>query len=190
MKTLVLVRHAATTMAGRFCGQSDPDLNAAGIAQLPRITEQCATLGIRRILSSDLRRASQTAKAVAERTGVDVELRPALCEIHFGLWEGLSWTEIEAQSPQEARAWLEEFPLRRAPQGEPYADFSQRVEQEFRILLADGADQTVAVVTHRGVLQHALTRFFGRTEQQALEQTAAYGAVISVDSSVAQEVLP
>lgn len=190
MKTLVLVRHAATAMAGRFCGQSDPDLDAAGLAQLPQIARQLATLKIRRILSSDLRRALQTAQAIAERIGVQAELRPALREIHFGLWEGLSWTEIEAQFPREAKAWLEEFPLRRAPQGEPYADFSQRVEQEFRMLLADSADQAVAVVTHRGVMQYALTRLFGRTEQQALEQTAAYGAVISLDSSVAQEVLP
>jgi broad specificity phosphatase PhoE len=190
MKTLVLVRHAATAMAGRFCGQSNPDLDAAGIAQLPHIVQRVAPLGIGRILSSDLRRASQTAQAIAERTGVHVELHRALREIHFGLWEGLNWTEIEAQFPREAQAWLEQFPLRHAPQGERHADFSQRVEQEFGLLFAEGINQTTAIVTHRGVMQYALIRFFGRTEQQASEQTAAYGAVISVESSVAQEVLP
>ncbi|HEX3107369.1 MAG TPA: histidine phosphatase family protein [Terriglobales bacterium] len=179
MKTIILIRHAETAMAGRFCGHSDPELNATGEMQLARIIEQVLPLGIDRIVSSDLRRASRTAQVIGQRIGVDPEFRQRLREIHFGLWEGMSWNEITACCPREAQAWIAEFPSD-APQGEPYAELCVRVEMEFDYLLNTSADGVVAVVTHRGPMRYALTKFFGRSEQEAFDQTAAYGAVIVV----------
>lgn len=179
MKTIILIRHAETAMAGRFCGHSDPELNAAGEVQLARIVEQVLPLGIDRIVSSDLRRACRTAQAIGQRIGVDPELRQQLREIHFGLWEGMSWNEITAHFPREAQGWIAGFPSD-APQGEPYEELCARVEMEFDSLLDTSADGVIAVVTHRGPMRYALTKFFGRSEQEAFEQTAAYGAVIVV----------
>lgn len=179
MREIVLIRHAETAMAGRFCGHSDPELNAAGEMHLARIVEQVLPFGIDRIVSSDLRRAYRTAQAIGQRHGIDPELRQRLREIHFGLWEGMSWSEITAHFSREAQAWIAEFPSD-APQGEPYAEFCVRVEMEFDSLLNTNADGVIAVVTHRGPMRYALTKFFGRSEQEAFEQTAAYGAVIVV----------
>jgi len=33
MSRVLFIRHAETEMAGRYCGHSDPDLNAQGRAQ-------------------------------------------------------------------------------------------------------------------------------------------------------------
>jgi len=180
MKTVILIRHAETAMAGRFCGHSDPDLNAAGLAQLPRIVRRLGLSRIDRMLCSDLQRARQTALAIARKFAISVELRPALREIHFGLWEGLRWSEIEARFPREAEAWLNEFPARAAPKGEPYADFLERIDSEFLSLLAGEVDERLVVVTHRGVMRSAMTRFFGFSEQEAFARTALYGAVVPV----------
>lgn len=190
MKEIVLIRHAETAMAGRFCGHSDPDLNAIGEIQLARIVEQVLPLEIDRIVSSDLRRAFRTAQAIGERIGLDPEFRQRLREIHFGLWEGISWNEITACFPCEAQKWIAEFPTN-APQGEPYAEFCARVEAEFRSLLHSSANRVTAVVTHRGPMTYGLTRFFGRNQQEAFEQTAAYGAVIVVaNAPTLPEVVP
>jgi broad specificity phosphatase PhoE len=178
MSCIVLIRHAETELAGRFCGQSDPDLNAAGERTLPSLAEEIAPLEIRRIYSSDLRRASRTAAAIGERIQVSVELRPGLREMHFGLWEGLSWAEIEQQYPHEAELWAREFPTRSAPRGESYRDFVTRVEAEFNMLVCENEGSARAVVTHRGVLQYALTRFFGFTEGDARLRTKRFGATI------------
>ncbi|HEX4066968.1 MAG TPA: histidine phosphatase family protein [Acidobacteriaceae bacterium] len=180
MKTVILIRHAETAMAGRFCGHSDPDLNAAGLAQLPRIVRQVGLSRIDRMLCSDLHRARQTALAIARKFEISVELRPTLREIHFGLWEGLRWSEIEARFPHEAEAWLHDFPARAAPKGESYAEFLERIDGEFLSLLAGEVDERLVVVTHRGVMRSALTRFFGFSEQEAFDRTALYGAVVSV----------
>jgi broad specificity phosphatase PhoE len=178
MNGIVLIRHAETDLAGKFCGQSDPDLNSAGEQRLRSLVEEIAPLGSQRIYSSDLRRAARTAAAIAERIRVSVELRPGLREIHFGRWEGLSWKEVEQQYPDEAELWAREFPSGSVPGGESYRDFIARVEAEFHRLLQETESMVRTVVTHRGVLQYALTRFFGFSEADARSRTEEFGAII------------
>jgi broad specificity phosphatase PhoE len=178
MSTIVLIRHAETDLSGKFCGHSDPALNASGERQLDSLLAEVAPLGISRIYSSDLQRTSQTAAAIGRHIGVNVEFRHGLREIHFGLWEGLSWEEIDHRYPQDSRLWLREFPRLSPPGGEPYAHFVARVEAEFHLLLGEASGITQAVVTHRGVMQHALTRFFGFSDADAWEKTGRYGVAI------------
>jgi broad specificity phosphatase PhoE len=178
MTEIVLIRHAETDLAGTFCGHSDPDLNAAGEHRLRSIIEEVAPLGITRIYSSDLRRASRAAVAIGEWIGAPVELRSGLREIHFGLWEGLTWEQVQQRYPTEAELWMGEFPAQPAPEGEAYRDFVARVEAEFKNVIAQCKNVTLAVVTHRGVMQYALTRFFGFARDEARKRTENYGAVV------------
>lgn len=186
MNHIVLIRHLETDLAGTFCGHSDPELNANGEHRLQTLPDEVVPIEIERIYSSDLRRASRTAMAIGERVGAPVELRSGLREIHFGLWEGLRWDEIEQQYPDEAQLWVREFPTRGAPAGELYRDFTARVDAEFQRVIADAKRATVGVVTHRGVMQYALTRFFGSSENEARKRTENYGAiVVATQSNVA-----
>jgi broad specificity phosphatase PhoE len=178
MSTLVFVRHGETDVAGTFCGHSDPDLNLAGELQITHAAEEVAGLGVRRIYSSDLRRASRSAAVIGERISLNVELSDDLREMHFGFWEGLNWRQIEDRFPQEASRWLAEFPLCGAPGGEEYAAFAGRVDAVIATLLQRAQGLAIAVVTHRGVMSYALTKFFGFSEEEAWTRTAPYGSVV------------
>lgn len=183
MNNMVLIRHVETELAGTFCGHSDPDLNAAGEHGLQSLLDEVPPLGITRVYASDLRRASRTAVAIGARIGAPVELRPGLREIHFGLWEGLRWEDVQQRYPLEAQLWVREFPTRCAPAGEAYRDFTARVEAEIKAVIANHNDATPAVVTHRGVMQYALTRFFGFSADDARKQTENYGAIVVASPS-------
>src|ERR1700742_386415 len=106
MSRVLFIRHAETEMAGRFCGHSDPDLNAQGQVQLSGLAQALSAETFGRVYSSDLRRAHSTARAIAAGRNIPLTLRPALREIHFGRWEGLSWSEIEQLDPEYARRWV------------------------------------------------------------------------------------
>jgi broad specificity phosphatase PhoE len=191
MSTVVLIRHGETDWAGKFCGYSDPRLNASGKRDAIRVAEEVSRLDIARIYSSDLRRAAQTARAIAKRTGIAVEFLTGLREIHFGQWEGLSWHEIESRSADEAHLWQREFPFQSAPGGETYSGFTTRVETTIEALLREAPGMTVAVVTHRGVMRHALTKLFGFAETEASSRTAAYGSTVITTRPLSLcEVLP
>ena len=178
MNPMVLVRHARTDLAGKFCGRSNPGLNTAGQGQLPLLVAELAALEIGHIYSSDLGRAAETATAIAERFGVAVEFRPGLREIDFGVWEGLTWEEVEQKYPEEAQLWVSRLRTRSAPGGESYQDFIARVEAEFKQLLLANETTPSVVVTHRGVIEYALTRYFGFSEPDAWRRTAHYGAIV------------
>ncbi len=161
MKTLLLIRHAHTHMAGRFCGHSDPDLSNDGYQQLSEIVTQVKRWPLSAIYASDLKRAAQTAQAIASLLDLPVQLRPSLREIYFGDWEGRSWGEIEAADPAFAASWLKAYPHNTPPGGETFHDFEQRVRDELAALavLLDG--DVAAAVTHAGFIRTALSLISG-----------------------------
>ena len=58
--------------------------------------------------TSDLRRAADTAGAVAERLGRAPQSVPELREIALGEWEGLTRAEITERYPKQWQAWLKQ----------------------------------------------------------------------------------
>jgi alpha-ribazole phosphatase/probable phosphoglycerate mutase len=184
VKHIVLIRHAETDMAGRFCGHSDPELNERGREQLTAVVDRMSEYAIRRIYTSDLRRAQQTAEAIASHFGIGFEVRPGLREIHFGLWEGLSWSEIEACDPALARSWAEQYPNVTVPGGESLQQFEHRVRAESAFLSAAATECPIAVVAHAGFMRALLTMFYGVPEEEARKLTKEYGSVVALDTNV------
>jgi alpha-ribazole phosphatase len=181
MSRVLWVRHAETEMAGRFCGQSDPDLNAQGQAQLAQLAHVLSAETIDGIYSSDLRRAQSTAQAIAAGRNIPLTLRPALREIHFGEWEGLSWPEIEQLDPEYARRWVDGYPHLTAPAGETFRNFEVRVLEEVNDLIGRDAE-SIAVVTHAGVLRLVLRHLHGCSEEEAWQQTQPYCCVVRYEA--------
>ena len=183
MTHLFLVRHAETDMAGRFCGQSDPDLNKQGRQQLAGLVNRLSQHAIRRVYTSDLRRARQTAEAIARHFGVGLHVRPGLREIDFGMWESLSWSEIEVRDPARAKSWAEMYPNSTAPGGESFQQFESRVRRETAFLLGEAANSPIAVVTHAGFIRVVLTRWCRISEQEAWDRTKDYGSIVALDTN-------
>lgn len=180
MSSCLLVRHGATDMAGRFCGHSDPPLNAAGWLQARKLVESLASSSPHTIFASDLLRARQTAQGMAAHFAVPLKIRPGLREIHFGDWEGLPWRDIEARWPKGAANWIEEYPAGAIPGGEAFHSFQLRVREEMEFLLAQASRRPVVAVTHAGFIRTALVDVMGFSEEAAREQSGSYGAIVSL----------
>ncbi len=190
MTKLIFIRHAETDMAGTFCGHSDPELNANGFSQLPDLIDELRCWPIQEVYSSDLRRAKQTAQAIAAHFHVECHIRKELREIHFGRWEGLRWSEVETREPEEAQRWIQEYPNRSFPDGEATQAFAARISKEVRFYLEEGKGGTLAVVTHAGFIRVALMQMFGVSEEKAWDCTRKYGSVILVNPNLAMERRP
>jgi alpha-ribazole phosphatase len=184
MSELLFIRHAETDMAGTFCGHSDPELNARGHAQLAELIHRMSAENIGVVYSSDLRRAHATGRAIAAAYGVDCRVRPALREIDFGQWEGLTWKEIERRDETYARGWIAKYPLLPAPGGEDFCDFERRILDEVKSMSmeAEAKGLDIAVVTHAGVLRTVLCRLHGCSKNDAWERTRSYCSIARLDS--------
>jgi broad specificity phosphatase PhoE len=180
MSEILFIRHAETDMAGTFCGHSDPELNARGRDQVCKLIDRLRGEDFEAVYTSDLRRAHATGSSLAAAFALDCHVRPALREIDFGSWEGLTWEEIEKRDQDFARRWSAEYPNLPAPGGERFSDFEQRVigEVEFMSTEADVADRPILVVTHAGVLRSVLQRLQGRSDAEAWERTREFCSIV------------
>jgi ribonuclease H / adenosylcobalamin/alpha-ribazole phosphatase len=162
--SLLLLRHGETPLSAerRFSGLGDPDLTATGLAQAEAAAARLARPPYRidLIVSSPLKRARQTAEAVARRTGLGVEVDEDLRETDFGDWEGHTFTEIQRRWPDELTAWLAD-PSVAPPGGESFAEAARRVQRARDRLTERHLGRTVLAVTHvtpiKTLLRLALT---------------------------------
>jgi alpha-ribazole phosphatase len=176
--TFLFIRHAATDLAGTFCGSSDPPLNMLGRSQVEQLVTQLSQ-PIHVLYTSDLLRAQQTADAIAHVHQAQIQRRPALRELHFGDWETLTWEQIEARNAGFAAKWVAEFPNLPTPNGEPIQHFRTRILAELKHIRAVAEPgQTVAVVTHAGPLRVLLEEFGHYAPQHAWERTREYTCVV------------
>jgi alpha-ribazole phosphatase len=190
MSEIIFIRHAETDMAGTFCGHSDPPLNMRGRAQLSELLQTLGTESIDEIYASDLLRTRETAEAIAKDHEAKCHLRPALREINFGQWEGLTWREVEQRDAAYAQRWIAEYPNLSAPNGESINNFERRVLDEVKLLAIEAEETDIVVVTHGGVLRTVLCRLHGCHEEEAWELTRAYGSVIRYKVPVSPFVRP
>ncbi len=176
MGHLFLVRHSTTeaSAGGRNLGQrSDAGLTADGV-ELARslgatLRAELAELraGELRIVSSPARRCRDTALAIAEALQVApgrVEIEPALIEIDYGAWEGLTAEECRRRDPELRAAWEEDPYRTRCPGGESGGDVAARAFPRLDSLQGWAAEDRArcgVVVSHNHVGRLRLCAVFG-----------------------------
>ena len=151
---IIAIRHGETdwNLAARIQGQLDIALNGAGRWQAERLALALASEALDAVYTSDLMRARETAQAVARRAGLEIRPSSGLRERGFGVFEGLSFAEIEQRFPDAARRWRQRDPDFGPQGGETLRDFYQRAVTAVATVAARHRGQHIAVVTHGGVL--------------------------------------
>ncbi|VWX55476.1 putative phosphoglycerate mutase [Burkholderiales bacterium 8X] len=149
---LIAVRHGETdwNVGTRIQGQTDIPLNAVGQRQARRAGAALAHEPIAAIYASDLSRAWQTAEAIALHHGLPVIAEPGLRERAFGRFEGLSFAEIDATLPDEARRWRQRDPEFAPDRGETLIEFRKRVVEVTDRLAAAHLGEQIVLVAHGG----------------------------------------
>jgi broad specificity phosphatase PhoE len=147
---LLLLRHGQTEMSvqRRYSGHGDPELTELGHLQAAGAAARLAAVAdVVAVLSSPLRRARQTASAVAEATGAPLAVRDGLIETDFGAWEGLTFDEARRRDPDLHRSWLGSEDVA-PPGGESFATVGRRIEIERAAVVEEFPGATVVLVSH------------------------------------------
>jgi broad specificity phosphatase PhoE len=149
--TLLLVRHGQSewNAAGLMQGQtSHVPLTELGHQQAAAAATELAGLRPGALLSSDLRRALQTAEHCARTTGLPIGTAPALREQSYGVLEGRPSREL-----WDVVDWTD--PHWSAPGGESLAELHSRVKAFLENLAAEPPADVVALVTHGDTIRAA-----------------------------------
>ncbi len=162
-RRLLLLRHGRTdyNASGRFQGKLDPPLDDVGRAQAQTAAEAIAALKPAALLASTAQRAHQTALALAERCGLELELDERLTEVDNGRWAGLTLAEVQERYPDEHDGWRRGDDIRIGG-AESYREVSVRATAAIAGPLDARDDgELLVVVTHGGVARGTAASMLG-----------------------------
>ena len=162
LRRVILLRHGQTdyNVAGRMQGHLDSVLTDVGHEQAAAAAPVLAALGPDRVVSSDLRRAVDTAEVVGAACGLPVKFDARLRETHLGQWQGHTVAEIDRSHPGAIAAWRSD-PTWAPPGGESRVAVVARSRPVVDELDGEFEDadtsSTVLLVAHGGLIAGLVT---------------------------------
>ena len=169
MTTLLLIRHGAScaNVEHRFVGQTDSPLSEWGKAQAERTADYIvANYAVDRVYASDLSRAYQTGKVIADRLGIEVIPDRRLREIHVGIWEDSCFAEMLAKGEPFFRLWKQDFGKIVCPEGESVAEVQKRMAEALEQIARENDGKTVAVASHAAAIRSVQCLYEGKTLEE------------------------
>lgn len=154
---LIFIRHGqAAGVEGRCIGHTDVPLSPQGIASLHALL---LNQEITRIVSSDLKRAAESARIIAAGLQLPIEFAARLRELNFGEWDGRTWAELEEFDGERLKLWMDNWTQEAPPAGESMGQFVGRVANWLHdtVQAASAVEHTTLVVAHAGSIRVALS---------------------------------
>lgn len=151
MTTFVLIRHGESMANAQkaFAGHLDIPLSALGEKQAQVTADHIVShFAVDAVYTSDLRRAFDTGKAVADRLGLPITPDTALREISAGDWEGVKFDKLETDFTDSYRVWLTDIGHAVCDNGESVAQLQTRFLTALRRIAREHDGQTVVIATH------------------------------------------
>jgi len=135
------------------------------------------TSSLQAVYTSNLSRAVRSAEIIAAEHGLKAVETPDLRERSFGIWEGMTFSEIKEQYPEEFGAWADN-PLRYSPiKGESTIKVKDRTIPSLTKILNNHEGENIAVVAHGGVNRIILCHFLGIPLENIFRIEQDYAAV-------------
>ncbi len=150
---IILVRHGETewNVARRIQGYSDSPLTPTGVAQAQALGARLAQENFAAVHASDLGRVRQTVAYIVQKTGHAANFAEDLRERGYGVFEGKTMDECEAEMPGQWSLYRGPDPQAVPPGGESVAQFQERIIGALERVARESDGQTVVVAAHGGV---------------------------------------
>jgi glucosyl-3-phosphoglycerate phosphatase len=181
MTRILLVRHGATewNLTKRAQGQADIGLTDVGREQALRLIEMLRGYKIDAIYSSDLSRAVDTAKPLAESRGLEIEIDRDLREIDQGEWTGLTTDEIRARWPDR---WGPARHYNARPGGESPNEVRKRGLRAMSRIVEKHPDGCIVLVSHGGTIRWIVAESMGYNDRSSAQlRGLANGGALVLD---------
>jgi 2,3-bisphosphoglycerate-dependent phosphoglycerate mutase len=156
---VILVRHGASEAAiegVRFPvvdGRADPALSEAGAEQAEAVAERLAAEGAERLYVSTLRRTQETARPLAEATGLEPTVLADLTEVYLGIFDAGEYRVRVARNDPIIQRVFAEQRWDAIPEAESLESLGSRVRAAVeRIVAETGPDATAVAVAHGAVI--------------------------------------
>lgn len=180
---IYLIRHGQVVgfEERRYNGHADVALTEYGLHQYQLLKERLADRNITACYSSDLTRCRIGANTICQQFGVEPVFRPELRELNIGLWEGLTWDEIQTRWPREWADRLNDLVNYRVPEGENLLDLEARAMPVVQEMIELNRGKELLLVGHGGLNRVILLNAIGAPLKKAFNIEQNYGCLNIID---------
>lgn len=180
---LYLVRHGqvADGHTDRYHGNNDIGLSANGVRQFEELAAQLESVPLAGVYASDLTRALTGAQIICRGREVKPQIITEFREVHFGVWEGLSFTEIAERYPEELKARFKDLIGFRIPGGESLTDVKHRALPRLTSLIEQHHQEAFIIVAHAGINRVILSDALGLSLEFLFRLDQNYGCLNVID---------
>jgi len=159
---IILIRHGETEWNSqkRMQGHSNSDLSSVGQAQIQALGQWMKNVPFDLIYSSDSLRAKQTAEAITQFSGHELQFDQRLREKNLGVFEGLTSEEAMERHPEVFRLFKTAGSKYVIDEGESTQQLQDRALEIVNEIRIKHPEERVLLVTHGGfirvVMKHSL----------------------------------
>ena len=181
MTTILLIRHGSTEWNDKRLAQGHADipLNDRGRREAKETAASLSEREIDAVYASDLSRAVETARPLADARNVAITADPDLREIDQGVWEGMHADEIERRWPE---LWGRARHYHARPGGETPQEVRARALRALRRIVEAHPDATVAVVSHGGTMRWLVAEAMGYDDRESARlRGVSNGGVVELE---------
>jgi len=153
---LFLIRHGDTIDEESkrvFKGTADIPLSEKGVERLKKASAFLSRFDFDFIYTSALSRCIESGKIIAKPHKMETKVAKAFNEIHFGVWEGRSFDEVQEEYPIEFWKWRKNPDIHTPPEGESLVEAQQRSITNFNKMVKKHRGQNIVIVSHAGILR-------------------------------------
>ena len=181
MTQIFLIRHgeAEGNLYRRAQGQTDSSLTPKGREQIASLTPRFASVPLAAVYTSDLRRAYDTARAVAGDRDIPVAVDVRLREMCFGAWENRPSGEINREDLGLKTAFLADPARWHVPGSEDFAALQDRVWAAMQDIARRHDGAAAAVACHGVAIRSFLARVRGVPSEEILSVRLPDNASVS-----------
>lgn len=166
MTEFYIVRHGETDSNTRQAclGLKDAEMNEKGQEQVRRLALRLKDVSFDAVYASPLSRTMETAQTITKNP---IIMNYGFIERDFGIWDDMTFEEIEIEYPKEYTEWQNDFYHYSVPRGESSAHVQERVSKALDRILEKHKDERILIVTHLGAARHILSHLLGLSLEES-----------------------
>lgn len=192
--TFFIARHGITewNKRGIIQGHTDIDLDAEGVFQAQELAKLFRGVSFSRIISSDLLRAKNTAKVIADEKQLTLETTPQLRERYWGQWEGKRFSDLKMKLGEAFNLVIhhlndiEQSSIVELKDVESIPQAMARTVPFLKGIAEKHPGESILILTHGGILK-SLLYYFKFTSSIAIPNTSYLVVHADGDSLIFQK---
>jgi len=190
MTEIILVRHGETewNVSQTYRGRADVALDEVGTKQAELLGSYLSDWKLEAIYSSPLRRARDTANAIARHQNARVQVASGLIDFDYGSWQGLSEAEVRKLYPDLHQEWRTNPQRVTMPGGESLGDVAERARGVIKEAVSR-YQGSVALVSHRVVNKVLICSLLGLDNSRFWDIRQDVGGITVFDYSDGRFIL-